>query len=716
MSSEFPISDPLNIELSFTSTYPIPEAGTLLTLRFGVTGDVEIISASSNLVIADNGLEVTSITGILSENSEIVLKSNTSDLTVLIDILSETSEIKISSNSPEIYIYPEIETKGSEITINLSESLISGGRKNDLPGYVRTGDMGFIWNNVANKAETSKGMVWEKPDDLLLKEQLAWDDSVRADTKTESSFILKMNYFDFNNIAAFATFQSTPDTEKISSYLARMTYIDEFHKHLWGKFFIQDHEASFPYDWFKWFEFRDTFQSIAFDESEHWNKHFLNRFDNGNDIVADKHHGTYWGPYWYSLWCQEKYFPYVGNEEVHLVLKNDFPNLVHPEFLKPNNPRCPFDYWYSGGRDSYNPDIEPIEQRIVPRKKVYYMINTAYIKRLPDNADIPFKSVSMSIDRGSWLWDFSIEVTDKAALDMLKPEGNVFKDIQIHINGWEWTCKVENWSEGISFTGGSWNISGRSPSVELAEPYSVEPLFQNEEKHGGQIITDILEFTNWGFVWDYNAFNPFIDWSIPANTINMTDASKISQIKKVTDAVHAFVQTAPDTKTDPTLYIKPTYKENPWNWDTAVTAEIVLNNDICSEVSRSNEIIKPVNAVIVSSQNKGVIVNAIKNGTAGDVPAPMEINPLTTTQEAGREIARHIIGKSGFWINHSYTLFSLMPPSEPPGLLTPGTFIDMNESTGTWTGQVTGTSVQAGWDNSSGLTVSQTIDVEQFYE
>jgi len=140
----------------------------------------------------------------------------------------------------------------------------------------------------------------------------------------------------------------------------------------------------------------------------------------------------------------------------------------------------------------------------------------------------------------------------------------------------------------------------------------------------------------------------------------------------------------------------------------------MLNDSVCHEIGRSNKIIKTVNSVIVSGDNQGIIVDAVKDGTAGDMAAPMDINSLITTQDAGRERARHIIGNSGFWINHSMRLFSLMPPGQAPGLLLPGTFIQMSETGLTpWIGQTTGVMIIAQWNN--GLNVSQTIEVEQFY-
>jgi hypothetical protein len=427
-----------------------------------------------------------------------------------------------------------------------------------------------------------------------------------------------------------------------------------------------------------------------------------------------RHHGTYWGPNWYSMWCQEQYFPWKSREDVKLVLKTDVPFMENPEFVQPSNPRCPFDYWYTGGRDTYDPDITPIDSLYTPRQKVYYMLNSAFIKRLPGNEDIEFESVNISIDRNSWTWSFDIILSSRDYLDLIKPSGSTLVDVQININGWQWTCRVENWSESISFGQRAWTVSGRSPSVELGEPYLVEPSFANAGEHGGQIVDSILSGTGWTANWSYDDFNPYIEWLVPASTLNLYDTSKIQQIQTVAQAVNAFVQTNADTNDSQEFIIKPKYWKNPWRWDIDITPAVMLNDSVCHEIGRSNNIIKPVNSVIVTGDNQGVVVSATKDGTAGDMPAPMEINPLITTQEAGRERARHIIGNSGFWINHSMRLFSLMPPGQAPGLLLPGEFIQMSETGLTpWIGQVTGVGITAAWNR--GLDVSQTLEVEQFY-
>ncbi|MBF0572697.1 MAG: hypothetical protein HQK69_02910, partial [Desulfamplus sp.] len=196
------------------------------------------------------------------------------------------------------------------------------------------------------------------------------------------------------------------------------------------------------------------------------------------------------------------------------------------------------------------------------------------------------------------------------------------------------------------------------------------------------------------------------------------NTSIIKIIQSVTDSINAFVQTNADTNTNigatgvKKLYIKPTYKANAWNWGN-ITPSVVLNDSVCREIGRSNINYSVVNNVIVSGENQGVAVNATREGTAGDKPASSITEPLITTREAGVERARHIISKSGAWVNHTLSLFSLLPPNSSLPLLLAGDFIQMNESGNLWIGQVTGNSIQSGWTN-EGLKTTQTITVEQY--
>jgi hypothetical protein len=715
--STYPIIDPLDILLSFTSSYPIPEAGTSLTLRFGTTGDAEIISEHSEILLTDNGQQLSMIVVIFSEDSEIQIDGSSTEVEIIIELQSDPSEIKIGVPEHAVEHLPDIITAASDFLTLSGIHSIGGGQANDLPNKLGHTGHKMPWLKAQNYVSRRFEQPWEKPIDTRVRGLVPWDQTYDVSNKIESPYINKMEFYDGHNKTPWGDFVHLPSDMFSVPFIMKMDYVDDFEKARWEGFVERNKQTVNPYtNTAAWRgDYKDSHLRKHWDRSKYYDKRMINQFDNG--LIGQfktRHHGTYWGPKWYSMFCQEQYFPWKSREDIKLVLKTDVPFMENLDFVQPNNPRCPFDYWYTGGRDSFDPDITPIDGLFTPIQKVYYMLNSAFIKRLPGNEDIEFESVNISIDRNSWTWSFDITISSKDYLDLIKPSGSTLVDIQININGWQWTCRVEDWSESISFGRRSWSVSGRSPSVELGEPYFVEPSFSNIEEHGGQIVDRILSGTGWSANWDYDEFNPYTEWLIPASALNLYDSSKIHQMQTIIQSVNAFVQTNADTDDSQEFLIKPKYWKNPWKWSSDIVPAVMLNDSVCHEIGRSNKIIKTVNSVIVSGDNQGIIVDAVKDGTAGDMAAPMDINSLITTQDAGRERARHIIGNSGFWINHSMRLFSLMPPGQAPGLLLPGTFIQMSETGLTpWIGQTTGVMIIAQWNN--GLNVSQTIEVEQFY-
>jgi len=108
----------------------------------------------------------------------------------------------------------------------------------------------------------------------------------------------------------------------------------------------------------------------------------------------------------------------------------------------------------------------------------------------------------------------------------------------------------------------SWSVTGRSPSIELAEPYSLISAYSNTEMQGGQIVDSFLENTGWVAEWSNDNFDPFTSWLVPAGVFNVSDTSAIKAIQQVTESVSAFIQTNADTNTidagEKKLIIKPT--------------------------------------------------------------------------------------------------------------------------------------------------------------
>jgi len=715
--TDYPLQRSVDILLRFINPYETPEPGDSITLRFGTIGSLEIISKTSDIRIIANQHTVSGISVVASDTLNIRQSFANHEVEVIREIYNASVKICITSSNHLVEHLPDIVSNDAVIDVLFQASSIGGGQPNDLPMGLSTGGLRSSWFKAQNEVGRDFVFPWAGPDNVVLKNRALWETSKDIVQQTKAPFDVQMDKEDSRIGAQWGQFENHQDRKTEAPFIGIMSFFDKFETAKWDKQTLRDKKTVNNYKNTMGIngDFKDRHVSKKWDKSLYYDKHKRNDFKNNKPgSITDKHHGTYWGPYWYSLWCQEKYFPYLENEDIKLVLKTDVPPLISTSFVEAGNARCPFAYWYTGNRDSFKPIIIPSDQLFTERKKVYYMLNSAFIKRISDSADIHFKSVSMSIDRDSWTWDFNITLMTRDALELIRPVNDTLIDIEININGWKWTCRVENWSESVSFGQRAWTVSGRSPSVELGEPYLVESAFSNAEGHGGQVVDDILEYTGWSATWSHDDFNPHMEWLIPAATLNLYDSSKIQQIQSIVQAVGAFIQTVPDTNAGQGFVIHPTYKRNPWNWGSQITPTVFLNDAVCHEYGRSNNIIKPVNSVIVSGENAGIIIDATRDGTAGDSPAAMIIDSLITSQEAGVERARHEIGKTGFWINHSMRLFSLMPPGGAPGLMLPGTFINMSETGFTaWIGQVTGTQISAAWSNS--LEVSQQIEVEQFY-
>lgn len=726
VAESYPLEHSLNILLRFTAPYPIPEGGASLTLRFGATGDAEIINEPSEIRLTNEDHQVSVIITILHEESEIKLESADAETEVIIELVPESSELKISVDGQLVEHLPECIPAATEFALSITAGSVSGGQPNDLPNKVGRGSIKAPWKKTEKMVKKHFGASWEKFEDIWLRKKSPWQEPVDTLRQTKAPFIGKMTFFDQHFKLPWGDFIRLLDARNSALYVSKMDYIDSHDKAEWGGFMIRNKKTVNRYTNTQLLrgDFKDRHVEKPWDKLKHFDWHKKNQFKNGLlNQINDKHHGTYWGPYWYSLWCQEQYFPYKGNEEVHLVLKSDFPNLTRPEFLKPSNPRCPFDYWYSGDRDGPvippPPWTGPIPLTI---GDFYYMQNTVFVKRLPSMEDIEIYSVSMSIDMDSFLWDFSLVIPDRSYLDLIKPQGDTFIDIQININGYEWTCRVEEWSESITFGNKSWNVNGRSPSIELAEPFCNPYSYQNSTgAQAASIVSDLLSLTDWSFTWDSTDFiDPALDWLIPANLFSFTDKSIIHGIKQLVNTAGHFVNTVPDTNTTKELHIKPKYKDQPWNWyHSSISPDVMLVDSQCWEIGRKYNRMSKIDSIVLAGtgEDSGILSTVKKEGTAGVYTASMITSPLFTTSNVVRERGRMEIAESGNWINHTMRLFSLRPAPDGVGLVQIGSLAEFNESGDTWRGVVKSVSVNVqAMQTKTSVHVDQELEILEYQD
>ena len=146
------------------------------------------------------------------------------------------------------------------------------------------------------------------------------------------------------------------------------------------------------------------------------------------------------------------------------------------------------------------------------------------------------------------------------------------------------------------------------------------------------------------------------------------------------------------------------YPVAPWEWGT-VTPDFVLPVDaVARESLRWLE--KPAyNRVFVSGQDVGVLGQVTRAGTAGEVLAPMVVDPLITEAAAARQRGVAVLADTG----HQLEVSLRLPVLAETGIIEPGAFVEYQDGSVTRLGIVRATQVDAGMPE-----VWQTLGVQAY--
>ena len=633
-------------------------------------------------------------------------------------IISKNIKIKIKFTKGIFYEIPFMINKHMKIRILFKKTPIEGGQIYNLPSK-SAGGVGFVWGGN-KKVDIKTDSLWEvatKKDNEVLVKYEGFEKKDEDLKSPWSGIVIKV---DDEIKIPWGDFQIKQNIDIIIPYENILNFMDNKMRIPWRGNFENENEKQTNIAYLHP-EKKDTKANIP------WGGRFPLKIDmlfNVSYNIPEKKdikHETHWGPYWYAYWCQRKYFPPTFPLTIKFDENETIGDASVISFMDIISQKCPYQKPYSGPRDSNLPLVKIY--RLLPRKDFYIVNNVVLVKRIPDNTPIDILNLSISIDVNSWLWNFSLSVPHKNYVDLLKPQSSGdFREIEININGFIWKCLIQSWSESKSFGKTTWSLSGVSPSIELSSNFSPLSSYKNNSNiQGGQIIDEILEYTDWVSEWPPGALNwsdwlnPYTDWNIPAGVFSYIDKAPIEAIQEIVNACGAYLQTDMSLKK---LIVLPRYKVSPLKWSDPlyeVQLEIInINDSICLEIGQSNSFKPERNAIYVSGQNQGTGVDVIIGGTAGNLQAPMITNSLITTSNVGHGLARKVLGESGKWINKNLKIFSLIADS--PGLLLPGTMIKMNEISEEWIGQVISIniSVEAMKEN-TGNVVWQTIGVEQYY-
>lgn len=341
------------------------------------------------------------------------------------------------------------------------------------------------------------------------------------------------------------------------------------------------------------------------------------------------------------------------------------------------------------------PDGEPV---VVPVRRVYFVINNLTLYRVSDGAPVPVFNLSLSLDASSWAWGFDAVLPAKAeALVAGSASGPV--ELVASVNGTPFRVLAESISRERIFGDASIRISGRGRNAVLAAPYAPVMTFSNTEgRTARQLMDDVLTVNGiplgWAVDWGLT------DWNVPAGAFAQ-QGSWIDALTAIAGAAGGYLIPHPSAQS---IRVRHRYPVAPWEWST-VTPDFVLPVDaVARESLRWLE--KPAyNRVFVSGQDVGVLGQVTRAGTAGDVLAPMVVDPLITEAAAARQRGIAVLAETGQQIEVSLRL----PVLAETGIIEPGAFVEYQDGSVTRLGIVRATQVEAGMPE-----VWQTLGVQAY--
>lgn len=342
------------------------------------------------------------------------------------------------------------------------------------------------------------------------------------------------------------------------------------------------------------------------------------------------------------------------------------------------------------------PDGEAV---VVPVRRVYFVINNVTLHRVPDGAPVPVFNLSLSLDAASWTWGF--EAVLPARAESLVAPGSASSPVELvaSVNGTTFRVLAENISRERMFGDASIRVSGRGRNAVLTAPYAPTMSFSNAEaRTARQLMDDVLTVNGiplgWTIDWGLT------DWNVPAGAF-ARQGTWIEALTSIAEAAGGYL--IPHTSLQ-NIRVRHRYPVAPWEWGT-VTPNFVLPVDaVARESLRWLE--KPAyNRVFVSGQDVGVLGQVTRAGTAGDMLAPMVVDPLITEAAAARQRGIAVLADTGRQIEVSLRL----PVLAETGIIEPGAFIEYQDGSISRLALVRSTRVEAGMPE-----VWQTLGVEGY--
>jgi hypothetical protein len=244
-------------------------------------------------------------------------------------------------------------------------------------------------------------------------------------------------------------------------------------------------------------------------------------------------------------------------------------------------------------------------------------------------------SCTLETDLDSYCWSAQGTVVGDMAKNLIEPANGEI-EIIITANGQQFPILVEDVSPAGAAEFGQrdlWTFKGRSPSADLGRDHQ-RPISYTWATNttARQICEYLLTAAGGGWTLDWQ----IDDWDVPANVFTVHDVYPIQIIQRIAKSQHAFVSTSLAGRM---LSVRYKFAKSPSDFVDGDKRFAVLDEDTLSE-SRRYEKRPGYNQVIVRGENSGYVVACTLSGSPGDNAAPVQINPLILSPQAGRHAGR----------------------------------------------------------------------------
>lgn len=348
-----------------------------------------------------------------------------------------------------------------------------------------------------------------------------------------------------------------------------------------------------------------------------------------------------------------------------------------------------------------------------PSRRVYIVINTIEVVRLPDRAPIAVETVDISGGIGAFGYDLQMTLADASHLGLLQPGAGGPAEVEVSMNGYLWTFVIEShsrqrqWSDAQGLVR-TVTLSGRSRTALLGVPYApARSTVSAFNRQAQQLVDEELEDT--GYTADYAALN----WVVPAGAWFYEATTPIDAIARVANASGAVVLSDPAAKQ---IRIVPRYPVSPWEWLSSTPDRELVDDVILSE-SLSVRSVPQYDAVVVSGelQGKGVLVRVVRDGEAGTLYAQQATDALINTVAVATERGRNVLCDRG-----QQAQIEVMVPLFPaastvgPHRVLPLELVQVLDAAGAWIGLATAVRISGRRENDA-VVIDQTISLERHY-